>query len=62
MASRFWSRYLEGSPLLRDILDKAGFFAKAAGAVYIIRENLIEFTVVRATEGGKRGYETSLGQ
>eukprot|EP00887_Chlorella_sp_A99_P007003 scaffold2.g7003.t1 len=45
MASRFWRRYLAGSPLVRDILDKAAFFAKAGGAVYIIRENLVEFTV-----------------
>lgn len=49
MTSRFWQRYRQ-SPLLRDIVDKAAFFTKAAAAIYFVREHLIEFTVV----GGQR--------
>lgn len=44
MASRFWQRYSQ-SPLLRDIADKAAYFTKAAAAIYIVREHLLEFTV-----------------
>ena len=42
----FWSRYA-GSGLLREIADKAAYFTKAAAAIYIVREHLVELTVVR---------------
>lgn len=45
MASRFWARYRH-SPVLTEWLDKVAYFTKAACAIYLVRENLIEFTVV----------------
>lgn len=48
MGSRFWQRY-RGSPLLADLADRAAYFTKAVAAIYIVRENLIEFTVVSRT-------------
>lgn len=55
MYSRFWQRYSQ-SPLLRDIVDKAAFFTKAAATMYLIREHLIEFTVVSAGGAGQEGF------
>ena len=46
MAFRFWPRWGQRSPFMREVTERAAFFVKAAAAVYIIRENLIEFTVV----------------
>ena len=46
MASRFWQRY-RSHPLLAEIADRAAYFTKAVAAIYIVRENLVEFTVVR---------------
>jgi hypothetical protein len=43
----FWQRYsYKNSILLADLVDKAAYFAKAAAAIYIVRENFVEFTVV----------------
>lgn len=43
----FWQRYsYKNSSLLADLVDKAAYFAKAAAAIYIVRENFVEFTVV----------------
>jgi hypothetical protein len=51
MASRFWQRYRK-HPLLADLADRAAYFTKAVAAIYIVRENLVEFTVVRARDAG----------
>ncbi len=48
MGSRFWQRY-KNSPLATELLDRAAYFTKAVAAIYIVRENLVEFTVVRET-------------
>lgn len=45
MASRFWARYRH-SPVFTEWLDRVAYFTKAACAIYLVRENLIEFTVV----------------
>ena len=45
MASRFWQRYGQ-SPLWREIREKAWFFTRAGAAMYLVREYLLEFTVV----------------
>lgn len=45
MASRFWTRYRH-SPVFTEFLDRIAYFTKAACAIYLVRENLIEFTVV----------------
>lgn len=34
------------TPLLQDLADRAAYFVKAVAAIYIVRENLVEFTVV----------------
>ncbi|KAL4422353.1 hypothetical protein ABPG75_008550 [Micractinium tetrahymenae] len=44
MASRFWARYRH-SPVFTEWLDRVAYFTKAACAIYLVRENLIEFTV-----------------
>ena len=51
MASRFWQRYRR-HPLLAEIAERAAYFTKAVAAIYIVRENLVEFTVVRARDAG----------
>lgn len=45
MFSRFWARY-RASGLGREFLERGVFITKAAAAIYIIRENVVEFTVV----------------
>ncbi|PSC73932.1 Mitochondrial inner membrane protease subunit 1 [Micractinium conductrix] len=44
MATRFWARY-KASPLLAELGGKTAYFIKAVAAIYIVRENLVEFTV-----------------
>lgn len=51
MASRFWQRYRQ-SPLLKEIGEKAWFYTRAVAAIYLVREHLVEFTVVSGS-GGK---------
>ena len=58
MATRFWARY-KASPLLAELGGKTAYFIKAVAAIYIVRENLVEFTVVRAAVGCGRPCSVS---
>ena len=58
MFSQFWQRY-RSSPLLAELGARAAYFIKAAGAIYIVRENLIEFTVVSV--GVPRALSAAMG-
>jgi hypothetical protein len=46
MASRFWSR-LGSSPLRAEVAERAAYITKAAAAIFLIREHLVEVSVVR---------------
>lgn len=45
MSSNFWRRYWHAQ-FSYGIGERAAYFAKAAAAIYLIREHIVELTVV----------------